>query len=180
MSELMALGFDSRAEADLFGEHLADMERAAVLQLRDAAEVLRSADGKPRIWHPAGLVGLGNLGGVFWAVFFALVFFLPGLGTVIATCLALLRERAASVLECEFIEQLTDAIRPGQAGWVLLAENVDEGRFLKAVRGTDARLVRTTLARDDEAALREAFDVSDRPPGDATAAMPNGQREEWA
>jgi uncharacterized membrane protein len=165
MSELIALGFDSEAEAEIFGERLADMQRASILQLRDAAEVLLGETGKPRIRHASELVGSGALGGVFWGAFFALVFFFPAVGPIIAAGLAMIHERKGGAgLERGFIEQLGETIRPGQAGWVLLAVDVDDERFLEAVRGTDARVVRTTLAPDDEAALKEAFGAGDRPP----------------
>jgi uncharacterized membrane protein len=165
MSELIALGFDSEAEAEAFRDHLAEMERASVLQLRDAAEVLLGETGRPRIRHASDLVGPGALGGVFWGVFFGLVFFLPGLGPIIAAGLALVHERVGDAgLERGFIAQLGETIQPGQAGWVLLADDFDEARFLEAVGGTNARVLRTTLAPDDEAALKEAFGAGDRPP----------------
>ena len=117
------------------------------------------------IRHASDLVGPGALGGVFWGVFFALVFFLPGLGPIIAAGLALIHERVGDAgLERGFIAQLGETIQPGQAGWVLLADDVDEARFLEAVGGTDARVLRTSLAPDDEAALKEAFGAGDRPP----------------
>ena len=84
MSELIAPGFNSEAEAEIFRGRLADMQRASILQLKDAAEVLLSETGRPRIRHASDLVGPGTLGGVFWGVFFALVFFLPGLGAIVA------------------------------------------------------------------------------------------------
>lgn len=166
MSEMIALGFDSRAEAEIFADRLAEMKRTSILHLRDAAEVLRGATGKPRIRHASELVGPGDLGGVFWGVFFALVFFVPVVGALIATGLLVVHERieGRAGLEKEFIEQLGETIQPGQAGWVLLADDVDEERFMEAVRGTNARVVRTSLAPDDEAALKEAFGAGDRPP----------------
>jgi uncharacterized membrane protein len=111
-------------------------------------------------------VGLGALGGVFWGAFFALVFFLPGLGSIIAAGLGLIHEKreGRAGLEKEFIEQLGETIRPGQAGWVLLVDDLDEASFLETARRTNARVVRTTLAPDDEAALKEAFGAGGRPP----------------
>ena len=164
MSELVALGFDSEAEADRFGDHLSEMAKARILQLRDAAQVLLGESGKPRVRHANELVGAGTLGGVFWGAFFALVFFVPGLGPLIGACLWLAREHMGTGLEREFIEQLTSAIKPGQAGWVLLVGAVDEERFVEALRGTAARVVRSTLTADGEAALREVFGAGERPP----------------
>jgi uncharacterized membrane protein len=165
MSELIALGFDSEAEAEFFHRRLADMERASVLQLRDAAEVLLGETGRPMIRHATDFVGPGALGGVFWGVFFALVFFLPGLGTIVAACIEMIYERVGvGGLEREFIAQLGETIRPGQAGWVLLADDVDEAKLLESLRDTNARIVRTSLAPDDEVALKEAFGAGDRLP----------------
>jgi len=166
MSELIALGFDSEAEAEEFGDCLAEMKRTSVLQLRDAAEVLLGETGKPRIRHASELVGPGALGGVFWGVFFALVFFVPGLGSIIAAGLALIHEKIEdrAGLEKQFLAQLAETIQAGEAGWVLLADDVDEARFLETVRGTNARVVRTSLAPDAEAALKEAFGACERPP----------------
>jgi len=166
MSELIALGFDSESDAEAFGDRLANMERTSVLRLRDAAEVLLGKTGAPRIRHASELVGIGALGGVFWGAFFALVFFLPGLGSIIAAGLGLIHEKreGRAGLEKEFIEQLGETIRPGQAGWVLLVDDLDEASFLETARRTNARVVRTTLAPDDEAALKEAFGAGGRPP----------------
>jgi uncharacterized membrane protein len=166
MSELIALGFDSEAEAEVFGERLREMKETSTLHLRDAAEVLLGATGKPRIRHASELVGAGSLGGVFWGVFFALVFFIPGFGSIIAAGFALLHEKIEghAGLEKRFIEQLGETIKAGQAGWVLLADDIDEKWFLEAARQTDARVVRTSLTPEDETALKEAFGVGDRPP----------------
>jgi len=83
MSELMVLGFENEMEADRFGLKLAELQKDLIVQLQDAAEVVRDPDGKPHVKHGHGLVGAGALGGAFWGMLFGLLFFVPFLGLAI-------------------------------------------------------------------------------------------------
>ena len=51
MSELMVLGFENEAAADEFGVTLAEMQKDMIVQLQDAAMVVRDEDGKPHVKH---------------------------------------------------------------------------------------------------------------------------------
>ena len=59
MSELMVLGFEDEAAADAFGLKLAQMQKDMIVELQDAAEVIRDPDGKPHVKHGHGMVGAG-------------------------------------------------------------------------------------------------------------------------
>ena len=52
----MVLGFPNELEADRFGVKLAEMQKDMIVQLQDAAEVVRDADGKPHVKHGHDLV----------------------------------------------------------------------------------------------------------------------------
>ena len=66
MSEMMVLGFENEAAADQFGVTLGQMQKDMIVQLQDAAEVVRDPDGKPHVKHGHDMVGAGALGGAFW------------------------------------------------------------------------------------------------------------------
>ncbi|MEI6448661.1 MAG: DUF1269 domain-containing protein, partial [Actinomycetes bacterium] len=83
MSELMVLGFENEMEADRFGLKLAELQKDLIVELQDAAEVVRDQDGKPHVKHGHSLVGVGALGGAFWGMLFGLLFFVPFLGLAI-------------------------------------------------------------------------------------------------
>ncbi|HMK92759.1 MAG TPA: hypothetical protein VK576_07150, partial [Thermoleophilia bacterium] len=68
MSELIVLGFDDEASADAFGDKLAQLQKDMIVQLQDAAQVVRDPDGKPHVKHGAHLVGAGAMGGAFWGM----------------------------------------------------------------------------------------------------------------
>ena len=50
-----------------------------------------------------------------------------------------------------------DAVPPGKAGWFLLISQLTEDKFLAAVKGTNAKLVRSNLSHDQEEELKNAF-----------------------
>ncbi len=50
-----------------------------------------------------------------------------------------------------------DAVPAGKAGWFLLIGQMTEDKFLAAVKGTGAKLVRSNLTEAQEKELKHAF-----------------------
>jgi uncharacterized membrane protein len=158
MSELMVLGFDNEAAADAFGLKLAEMQKDMIVQLQDAAEVVRDPDGKPHVKHDAHLVGAGAMGGAFWGMLFGLLFFVPFLGLAIGAGMgALFGKLGKTGIDQQVLQQMGDAVPPGKAGWFLLISQLTEDKFLAAVKGTGASLVRSNLTDEQEQQLKHAF-----------------------
>jgi uncharacterized membrane protein len=158
MSELIVLGFESEADADAFGVKLAQMQKDMIVQLQDAAQIVRDPDGKPHVKHGANLVGAGALGGAFWGMLFGLLFFVPFLGLAIGAGMgALFGKLGKTGINKQVLEQMGDAVPPGKAGWFLLIGQMTEDKFLAGVQGTNARVVRTNLSEAEEQELKEAF-----------------------
>ena len=158
MSELMVLGFDTEAEADEFGLKVAQLQKDMIVQLQDAAMVVRDPDGKPHVKHGHNLVGAGAMGGAFWGMLFGLLFFVPFLGLAIGAGMgALMGKVGKTGLNKAVLDQMGDAVPPGKAGWFLLIEKMTEDKFLEAVAGTQATVVRTNLSHEQEEELKNAF-----------------------
>ncbi len=169
MSELMVLGFENEIEADQFGVKLAQLQKDMIVQLQDAAEVVRDPDGKPHVKHGHNLVGVGAAGGAFWGMLFGLLFFMPFLGLAIGAGMGALFGKAGKTgIDRQVLEQMGDAVPPGKAGWFLLIDKMTEDKFMEAIEGTKARVVRTNLSHEDEAKLKEAFGA-DKHQKEATA-----------
>ena len=158
MSELMVLGFENEAAADAFGLKLADMQKDMIVQLQDAAEVVRDPDGKPHVKHGNHLVGAGAMGGAFWGMLFGLLFFVPFLGLAIGAGMgALFGKLGKTGVDAQVLQQMGDAVPPGKAGWFLVTSQITEDKFLAAVKGTNATLVRSNLTAEQEEQLKHAF-----------------------
>jgi uncharacterized membrane protein len=158
MSELMVLGFENEMEADRFGLKLAELQKDLIVQLQDAAEVVRDLDGKPHVKHGHSLVGAGAMGGAFWGMLFGLLFFVPFLGLAIGAAMGgLFGKLGKTGMDKEVLQQMGDAVPPGKAGWFLLIGQMTEDKFLAAVKGTNATLVRSNLTEEQEKDLKHAF-----------------------
>jgi len=158
MSELMVLGFENEMEADRFGLKLAELQKDLIVELQDAAEVVRDLDGKPHVKHGHSLVGVGALGGAFWGMLFGLLFFVPFLGLAIGAAMgALFGKLGNTGIDKQVLQQMGDAVPPGKAGWFLLISQMTEDKFLAAVQGTNATLVRSNLTEAQEKDLKHAF-----------------------
>jgi uncharacterized membrane protein len=158
MSEMMVLGFDTEAQADAFGGKLEQMQHDMIVQLQDAAEVVRDPDGKPHVKHGHRLVGAGAMGGAFWGMLFGLLFFVPFLGLAIGAGMgALFGKLGKTGIDQQVLQQMGDAVPPGKAGWFLIVSQLTEDKFLTAVEGTGARLVRSNLTAEQEQQLKHAF-----------------------
>jgi uncharacterized membrane protein len=158
MSEMIVLGFENEAEADDFGLKLQQMQKDLIIELQDAAEVVRDPDGKPHVKHGGSLVGAGALGGAFWGMLFGLLFFIPFLGLAIGAGMgALMGKLGKTGIDKQVLAQMSDAVPPGKAGWFLIIAKMTEDKFMATVAGTNATVVRTSLSEEQEAELKHAF-----------------------
>ena len=154
----MVLGFENEMEADRFGLKLAELQKDMIIDLQDAAEVVRDPDGKPHVKHGHDLVGVGAMGGAFWGMLFGLLFFMPFLGLAIGAGMgALFGKMGKTGIDKQVLEQMGDAVPPGKAGWFLLIGQVTEDKFLAAIEGSNAKLIRSNLSEEQEKELKQAF-----------------------
>ena len=158
MSRLFVLGFDNEAEAKVFGDKVGGLVKDRLLVLDDAAMVVRDEKGKPKVEHGKALVGAGALGGAFWGMLFGLIFLVPLAGMALGAAFGALGGKLGSMgLDKAVLEEIGNAIQPGQAGWFLLVRESTRDRVLEELAGTKAHVIRTNLSEEQEKELREFF-----------------------
>jgi len=74
MSELIAIGFKDEFKADEVLLDLAKLQREHLINLEDAAVVVKNQKGKVKIKQSQELVTSGLLGGGFWGLLLGLIF----------------------------------------------------------------------------------------------------------
>ena len=70
MSDLLVFAFDNPTGADEMGEAVKSLQKQELIQIEDAATVVRKDDGKPKVKQAQSLVGAGALGGAFWGLLY--------------------------------------------------------------------------------------------------------------
>ena len=82
MSDMIVLRFPTLDGAEKMRDELKNLQKMHVIELEDAAVVVRPTDGKPKVKQAVSLVGSGALGGAFWGMLIGLLFFAPWLGMI--------------------------------------------------------------------------------------------------
>ena len=73
MNLMFVVSADLQAAGQM-SEALKTLQQPGTIHLQDAAVSIRQADGTNRMWTCQELVGNGRLGGMFWGVLFALIY----------------------------------------------------------------------------------------------------------
>ena len=158
MSELIVLAFDNEKGALQVRDELLAIRQRRMLQLADAAVVVRQQDGKVKVKQLQNLVGSGALGGTFWGLLIGFLFAVPLMGLVVGTAAG----AAISILtdhgvDDKFIKEVGSTIQPGHSALFLLVHTGNLDQWLDQVAAFNPTVLQTTLSAEDEARLKEAF-----------------------
>ena len=158
MSELVVFAFDSETGAAELRDELVELQKQHLLTLEDAAVVVRKPDGKPKVSQATSLVGAGALGGSFWGLLIGLLFMAPWLGLAIGAATGALAGKFTDVgIDDKFIEEVGETVEPGHSALFLLVRDVTPDKVIEEVKKFNPTVLRTSLSKEDEAKLREAF-----------------------
>ena len=164
MSDLVVLAFDSQQGASNMIREVDKMQKMQILQLEDAAVVVRDPEGKVKVKQENSLVGAGAFGGAFWGMLIGLLFWMPFLGLAIGAITGALSAKFADIgIDDKFIKSTSEQIKPGTSALFLMIRERTPDRVLDEVRGwPGVTILQTSLSKDAEEKLREAFATDSR------------------
>jgi uncharacterized membrane protein len=164
MSDLVVLAFDTREGASRMSAEIERMQKMQLLKLDDAAIVTRELDGKAQVKQSNNLVGAGAFGGAFWGMLIGLLFWMPWLGLAVGAVSGALAGKFSDIgVDDKFIKSVGDTIQPGTSALFLMVREATPDRVLEEIRGwPGVTVLQTSLSRDAEAKLREAFATQQR------------------
>jgi len=158
MATLVVLAFKDETSAEQMRDKLAGLQKLHLINLADAAVVVRKPDGKVKVKQAVSLVGAGALGGAFWGMLIGLLFWAPWLGLAIGAVAGAAGGALADYgVDDKFIKEVGAKIEPGHSALFLLVESWTEDKVMDEISGFDAEVLQTSLSKDDEAKLRAAF-----------------------
>jgi uncharacterized membrane protein len=158
MSDLIVLAFDNEDGAIQLRDKLAALQKQQIIQLEDAAVVIRRQDGKVKVKQAVSLVGAGALGGAFWGMLIGLIFWMPWLGLAMGALGGALGGKFTDIgVDDKFIKEVGNTIEPGHSALFLLVSKAVEDKLADELKGTQATVLQTSLSNEQEAKLRELF-----------------------
>jgi len=158
MSELIVFAFKTETGAEEMRVALVQLQKEHLIELDDAAVVVRKADGKVKVKQAVSLVGAGALGGAFWGMLIGLLFWAPWLGLAVGAATGAVAGGLSDVgVDDKFIKEVGETIDPGNSALFLLVREVTADKVIGYLTQFDATVLRTSLSNEDEAKLKEAF-----------------------
>ena len=166
MSELICIAFKDCDTADHVLNELRAMEKEYILDLEDAAIVVRDNDSKVHVKQSVNLIGTGAAqGGAFgalWGSLIGLLFMNPLAGFLVGTATgagagALSEALSDYGIDDTFIESLGSTISPGTSAIFLLVRKANEDKVLPRISKYEGTILKTSLTNEDESRLRAAL-----------------------
>jgi len=158
MSNLIVLAFDTENGAARTLKKIEELAKQNLITIEDAATAIRHSSGKVKVKQVNSLAGAGALGGAFWGMLFGLLFFVPFLGMAVGAATGALFGKAAHFgINDDFIRDVSEAVQPGNSALFLLVSEAKVDRIIEQLKPYEAKIISTSLAKDEERQLKEAF-----------------------
>jgi len=158
MSDLIVIGFKDEFKADEVILDLRKLEREYLINLEDAAIVIRNKDGKVRIKQTQELVTSGALSGGFWGLLFGFIFFNPLLGWAVGAAAGAITGAVTDIgIDDNFIREVGGTIEPGTSAIFFLIRKSTPDKVLEDLSKFEGKVLKTSLSKEDEAKLQEAL-----------------------
>lgn len=158
MSDLVVLAFGTETGATEMRDDLMRLQKQKIVELEDAAIVVRKQDGKVKVKQAVSLVGEGALGGAFWGLLIGIIFWMPWLGLAVGALGGALGGSLTDIgVDDKFIKEVGNTIEPGHSALFLLVRKATPDKLADELKKFDAKVLQTSLSKEDEDKLREIF-----------------------
>ena len=128
-----------------------------LVDLEDAAIVVRNQEGKVKIKQTQELVAAGAVSGSYWGVLLSVLFFNPIFALVGAAAGALSGALSDIGIDDNFMRDLGSTIEPGTSAIFVLVRKSTPDRVLADLSKFEGKVLRTSLSKEDEAKLQAAL-----------------------
>jgi uncharacterized membrane protein len=158
MAELIAIGYPDEATAEAAADEARRLSKDLIIESDAIAVIRRDAEGKYHVHTSHNPVGAGASWGMFWGLLFGILFFVPVFGIAIGAGLgALMGKITKSGIDKEFQDQVRDMVKPGTSALFLMIEKVTPDKAIEAMSKYGGTVLKTSLSKENEAALQDAL-----------------------
>lgn len=159
MQMLLVLIFENETGAQEMIGHVQALQRQQLINISDAAFIIRQKNEKVKVKQANSLVGSGTLGGAFWGLLIGQHFWLPPSPSNTETETTSVNNTTSDCgIDSDFLEQVGSTIDPGYSALFMLVAYMTE-EILDVLAGYSDTLLYTTLSGESDAKLREAFGI---------------------
>jgi len=158
---LIVIEYDDPFKAEEMRLKLRKMQKEYLLDLDDAVVAVKDEKGKIKLHQMINLTGLGAVSGGFWGSLIGLIFLNPLLGMAMGAAAGAVSGALRDVgIDDKFMKDLAAGLPAGGSALFVLVRNATPDRVLDEVKGMGGKILKTSLAHENEAKLQEALNAA--------------------
>ena len=158
MSELIAIAYDDMFKAEEVRLTLAKLQKEHLIELGDAAVVVKDTEGKVQLKQAVNLTGMGAVSGGFWGLLIGTLFFMPLAGLAIGAATGAISGALTDIgVDVDFMRELAETMSPGTSALFILVRKFTPDKVLEEIAPYGGKVLRTSLTKDKEAELQEVL-----------------------
>lgn len=159
MSDLIAIAYDDLFKAEEVRLTLAKLQREHLIELEDAAVVIKDKEGKVKLKQAVNLTAAGSLSGGFWGLLIGTLFLVPLFGAAVGAATGAVGGALSDIgVDDEFMRELGETLTPETSALFILVKKVTPDKVLDEVSKYGGKIIRTSLSKDDEEQLQAVLD----------------------
>lgn len=158
MSTLIAIAYDDIFKAEEVRLTLAKLQREHLIELEDAAVVVKDGEGKVKLKQAINLTAAGATSGGFWGLLIGTLFLVPLFGAAVGAATGAIGGALSDIgVDDNFMRDLGETLCPNTSALFILIKKVTPDKVLDEVSKYGGKILRTSLSKDDEQQLQEVL-----------------------
>lgn len=159
MSDLIAIAYDDPFKAEEVRLTLAKLQKEHLIELEDAAVVIKNTEGKVKLNQAINLTAAGATSGGFWGLLIGTLFLAPLLGAAVGAATGAIGGALSDIgVDDDFMRELGETLQSDTSALFILVKQVTPDKVLDEVSKYGGKVLRTSLSKDDEAQLQKVLD----------------------
>ena len=173
MSELIVMAFDDEQQAKEVRASLLRMQKEHLVDLEDAAVVVKTVDGRMRLEQIHDLPLAGAVSGTFWGLLIGMLLAAPLVGAALGAGTGAIAGALADIgVDDDFMREVGSTLPTGSSALFILVRKLTPDKMVAELRPFEGRLLRTSLSTSDEEELRRALESARVDPTRRAPAAP--------
>ncbi|ELR97144.1 DUF1269 domain-containing protein [Gloeocapsa sp. PCC 73106] len=158
MSDLIAIAYDDEYKAEEVRLTLVKLKKEHLIELEDAAVVVKDKNGKIQLKQAVNLPAAGAVSGSFWGLLIGVLFLAPLAGVAIGAAAGALSGALTDIgVDDNFMRELGETLTPSSSALFVLVRKVTPDKVLEEIAPYGGKILRTSLTKDQETQLQEVL-----------------------
>ncbi|MEG3438151.1 DUF1269 domain-containing protein [Pannus brasiliensis CCIBt3594] len=159
MADLIVIAYEDEFKAEEVRLTLAKLQREYLIELEDAAIVVKGKDGKVKLNQAVNLTATGAASGSFWGLLIGTLFLSPLLGAALGAAGGALGGALSDIgVDDNFMRELGATLPEGGSALFVLFKKATPDKVLAEIAPYGGKVLRTSLTKTEEAELQAILD----------------------